>query len=106
VRAGQLLDEKLADKAISADWEQITREAGVSSIAPVDPDEEIESWRQPILLVVVFDAKRSMLDLISLEGELEVLLGHKLQLVTRNGLAARKLNGVIAPDAPTVDWSC
>lgn len=92
----ELLNAKLGDNGIAEDLQTVLREAGVLDARVLNPQMELQSHlRSSIEILVELERGRTLLDLVSLEGELQLLLGNRVNLLTKGSLAAQSINEAI-----------
>jgi uncharacterized protein len=95
------INEKMQDTNIPADLVTVMRESGVTELRLLNSTAEIGlRFTDPIEILVEFEPRRTLLDLVGLEGDLEMLLGHRVNLNTKKSLLIRKLNDLIEQSVP------
>lgn len=97
----EYVQAKLQERGIAEDLQTVLREHGVLDLRLLEKDDEPGSrLADPIELLVELEPNRTLGDMVSLEGDLELLLGHRVSLQTKKSLLIRKLNKLIEESVP------
>lgn len=79
----------------------VMRECGVVELRVLNSNNTIgPRFTDPIEILVEFESGRTLLDYAGFEGDMEMLLGHRVSLNTKKSLMLRKLNKLIDESVP------
>ena len=96
MRVRELIQDKLKDPSFAADLDTVMRNVGASNVRVLNPDAHLESHlTSTIELICAFEKGRTLLDLVTLEGDLQLLLGYRVNVQTVGSPSALTLGEVI-----------
>jgi hypothetical protein len=96
MRVEDFVRETYHDPTLQDDLRTVLRDAGAVEALVLNLDAELTSRLKSTLEILVdFEPGRTLGDLLSLEGELELLLGYRVSLITRGSKTAGAINEAI-----------